>query len=124
MKKIIFKSIFILSITLLLSSCAAGLSGVMTSGSASLSSNNFTYIESNLQGTSQATYILGFGGMKRDAIVNEAKVKMLENTALKSNQAIANVTVDFKVSNILGIVKTIKCFVTAYIVEIKLLLLI
>ncbi|MBT8316044.1 MAG: hypothetical protein HKP59_00300 [Lutibacter sp.] len=118
MKKIMLKSVFILSIALFVSSCAAGLTGSM-SDSAALSSNNFTYAEKNVQGLSQATYVLGFGGMKREAIVNEAKQKMLANNPLRSNQAIANLAVDFKISNFLGIVYTVKCYVSADIVEFK-----
>lgn len=116
MKKIILKSVFILSIVVLLTSCAAGLSGSM-SDSASLSSKNFTYTQKNVQGMSQATYVLGFGGMKREAIVNEAKQIMLANNPLRNNQAIANLAVDFKYSSFLGIVNTVKCYVSADIVE-------
>lgn len=118
MRKTIFKSIFVLTITLLLTSCAANLVGGM-SDSASLNSKNFTYVKKNIKGMSQATYILGFGGMKREAIVNESKQKMLENNPLKDNQAIANLSVDFKVSNFLNIVKTVKCYVSADVVEFK-----
>lgn len=118
MRKLILKSIFILSITVLFSSCAAGLSGTMSS-SAALSSNNFTYAQKNIQGKSQATYVLGIGGMKREAIVSEAKRSMLANNPLKENQALANVSVDFKKSTFLMLVTTIKCYVTADVVEFK-----
>ena len=118
MKKNILNSIFLLLFTVLLTSCAASLAGNM-SGSAALSSNNFSYVQKNVHGMSQATYILGIGGMKREAIVNEAKVKMLANNALRDNQALANLSVDFKHSNFLGIVKTVKCYVSADIVEFK-----
>jgi hypothetical protein len=112
------KKILLLAIVLILSSCAAGLTGSM-SDSASLSSNNFIYAKRNIQGKSQATYVFGFGGMKRDAIVAEARENMLTNTTLKNNQAIANLSVDFKKSTFFGIVNTIKCFVSADIVEFK-----
>lgn len=116
MKKVFLKSVFILSITFLLTSCAAGLSGSM-SDSAALSSNNFTYAQKNIQGMSQATYVFGFGGLKREAIVNEAKQIMLANNSLRNNQALANLAVDFKYSSFLGIVNTVKCYVSADIVE-------
>lgn len=118
MKKLILKSVFILSIAILLTSCAAGLSGSM-SGSAALNSNNFTYAQKNVQGMSQATYVFGIGGMKREAIVNEAKQIMLANNPLRNNQAMANLVVDFKYSSFLGIVNTVKCYVSADIVEFK-----
>lgn len=87
--------------------------------SASLSSNNFSYVQKNLQGKAQATYVLGIGGMNREAIVNEAKEKMLENYSLEDGQTLANSTVNFKYSNFLGIVVTYKCYVTADIVEFR-----
>lgn len=118
MKKLILKSAFIVSLSLLLTSCAAGLSGTM-SGSAALNSANFSYSQKNVQGESKATYVFGIGGMNREAIVNEAKEKMLENTPLKDNQALANLSVDFKYSSFLGIVNTVKCYVSADIVEFK-----
>lgn len=118
MKKIFFKSFFILSIFILLSSCAAGLTGIMAN-SAALSTNNFSYVQKNVQGKSQATYVLGIGGMRREAIVNEAKENMLANNPLKANQTLVNVVVDFKHSTFLGIVNTTKCYVSADVVEFK-----
>ncbi|MDP3359638.1 MAG: hypothetical protein Q8S41_09855 [Lutibacter sp.] len=118
MKKTIFKSLLTFSIAIMFTSCAASLVGGM-SNSAALSTNNFTYVQKNIQGKSQATYVLGIGGMNREAIVNEAKEKMLTNYSLKSNQALANLVIDFKNSNFLGIVRTTKCYVSADIVEFK-----
>lgn len=118
MKKLILKSVSILTLSFLLISCAAGLSGTMA-GSAALNSANFSYAQKNVQGRSKATYVLGIGGMNREAIVNEAKEKMLENNPLKNNQALANLSVDFKYSSFLGVVNTVKCYVSADIVEFK-----
>ncbi len=116
MKKAILRLSLVLSITILFSSCAAGLTGAM-SNSANLSANNFNYVKRDLQGKSQATYVLGIGGMKKEAIVNEAKKNMLENNPLKNDQTLANITVDFKYSTFLGVVSTTKCYVTADVVE-------
>lgn len=116
MKKVLLRTSLILCLTVLFSSCAAGLTGYMNN-SASLSSNNFTYVKRDLQGMSQATYVFGIGGMNREAIVDEAKQIMLENHKLEDGQTLANTTVNFKYSNFLGIVSTTKCYVTADIVE-------
>jgi len=116
MKQLLLRTSFILCVTVLFSSCAAGLTGYMNN-SAALSSNNFSYVKQNLQGMSQATYVLGIGGMKREAIVDEAKQNMLENYKLQDGQTLANTTVNFKYSNFFGIVATTKCYVTADIVE-------
>ncbi|WP_159039899.1 DUF6567 family protein [Christiangramia fulva] len=118
MKRLLLRISFVLCLTILFSSCAAGLTGYMNN-SAALSADNYTYVKKDLQGMSQATYVLGIGGMKREAIVAEAKQKMLENYTLQDGQTIANTTVNFKYSNFLGIVATTKCYVTADIVEFK-----
>lgn len=38
----------------------------------------FIDVKRDLQGKSQATYVLGIGGMKREAIVMEEKANMLK----------------------------------------------
>lgn len=108
---------FLIFLSILLTSCAAGLSGNF-SGSAALTQKNFSYVK-NVKGTSQATYILGIGGLSREALAKEAKESMLSKTPLKDNQALANVTVDYKNSSFIGIVATVKCVITADIVEFK-----
>lgn len=108
----------VLTIALLFTSCAAGLYGGMTSSTA-LSEDNFSYVNKNLRGKAQATYVLGIGGLSRQAIVNEAKQDMLKEHPLQDGQALANVTVDFKHSNFLGLVATTACYVTADIVEFR-----
>ncbi|MCK0125737.1 hypothetical protein MWU76_15205 [Gelidibacter sp. F2691] len=118
MKRLLLRISFVLCLSILFSSCAAALTGSMNN-SAALSSNNYTYVKKNLQGMSKATYVLGIGGLNREAIVDEAKQKMLENYELKDGQTLANTTVNFKYSSFLGIVATTKCFVTADIVEFK-----
>ena len=112
------KKLFLLLIlSILLTGCGAVLGGSF-SGSAALSQKNFSYIR-NVKGSSQATYILGIGGLSREGLAKEAKEEMLSKTPLKDNQAIANVTVDYKTSNFLGIYATVKCVITADIVEFK-----
>jgi hypothetical protein len=108
---------FLLILSILLTSCAASLGGNFV-GSASLGQKNFSYVK-NLRGTAQATYILGIGGLSREALAKEAKEEMLAKTPLKDNQAIANVTVDYKNSSFIGIYTTVKCVITADIVEFK-----
>lgn len=118
MKKLLLRIFLMMCISVLFSSCAAGLTGFMNN-SASLSSNNYSYVKRDLQGKSQATYVLGIGGMNREAIVDEAKQNMLENHTLQDAQTLANTTVNFKYSSFLGIISTTKCYVTADIVEFK-----
>jgi hypothetical protein len=116
MKSIIAKIVFSLSVLVLLSSCAAH-TGYMAN-SASLDKANFSYVAPNISGKASATYIFGFGGLNREALVNEAKQAMLAQHPLKDNQALANLTVNFKISTIL-IYSSVKCTVTADVVEFK-----
>ncbi len=113
MKNTIKLSLFTVLI-IMVSSCAIH-TGVM-SNSAQLSHANFKYVQRDLNGTCQTTRILGFGGVFKADLVEEAKKNMLSNYELQTNQALANVTVDWKHSRYL-IVKTTKCTVSADLVE-------
>lgn len=101
-----------------MTSCVGLHKGYITN-STSLSENNFTYVTKNLQGSSTVTYVLGIGGLAKSTLVNTAKQKMLENNPLKDNQALVNLTVNWKSSNYVGIYITLKCTVTADVVEFK-----
>ena len=113
MKNIIKLSAFIISM-IMVSSCAIH-TGVMSS-SAQLSHANFTYVKKGLYGTCQTTRVLGFGGIFKADLVEEAKKEMLADYELQDNQALANVSVDWKHSRYI-IVKTTKCSVSADVVE-------
>lgn len=101
----------------LLSGCAMH-SGYMT-GSAALSSNNFSYIKRDLEGESTALYVFGLGGLAKAAIMDEAKRDLLAANPLGDNQALANVTVSWKYTYVFPFAMTNKCTVTADIVEFK-----
>ncbi len=118
MKKVILKSTLAIVLTLLLASCSAAHFGNMAS-SAALSSANFSYVKQNIKGESTATYVLGIGGLAKESLINEAKQKMLESNPLKDNQALANLTVSFKASHFFILFGTMKCNVSADVVEFK-----
>lgn len=85
--------------------------------SAALNSANFSYT-GHLEGKSTATYIFGIGGMTKRTLVDDARENMLSKNPLKSNQALANLTVNWKRSYILGFVySTLSCVVTADVVD-------
>jgi len=113
MKNIIKLSAFAI-LMLMVSSCAIH-TGVM-SNSAQLSHANFTYVQKGLYGTCQTTRVLGFGGVFKADLVEEAKKEMLADYELQANQALANVTVDWKHGRYI-LVKTTKCSVSADVVE-------
>ena len=98
------------------SSCATH-NGYMN-GSASLSEANFSYAQTSISGEATSLKIFGIGGLGKNAIVEEAKKDMLKKNPLKANQALANVTVNWK-NGFYFMVQTNTCTVTADIVEFK-----
>jgi len=99
----------------ILGSCA--FHGGYMSNSASLSQNNFRYVGEQISGSARTTLVFGFGnGLSRTALVDEAKRNMLLNNPLQSNQALANITVNFDNKNYLLLQQNVTT-VTADIVE-------
>lgn len=115
MKTLIKISMFAILVSML-SSCAIH-TGLMDS-SAYLSQPNFDYVKQNICGSCQTTRVLGFGGLFKADLVEIAKKEMLTQHELQSNQALANVTVDWKHSRFL-LAKTTKCTVSADVVEFR-----
>ena len=113
MKKVI-KLLVVLIVVLSFSSC--GIHSGYMDGSTSLSQSNFSYTQKSISGTSSTLMVFGIGGLGKGAIVEEAKKDMLKKHPLKSNQSLANITVNWK-SSFYFIVMTNKCTVTADIVE-------
>ena len=113
MKKM-FKLLFIVIGVLTFSSCAVH-NGYMNN-SASLSQANFDYTQVSISGTASTTQVFGIGGLGKSAIVDEAKKDMLKKNPLKSNQALVNITVNWK-SGFYLIVMTKTCTVAADVVE-------
>jgi len=117
MKKINF---LMLAIVILFSSCALH-SGLTTnynnhSTEVVLSKKNFKIIE-NVKGESQAMYVFGIGGHKKNAMINEARTNMLINAnIIGSPKAIIYETVETKKS-LFPIVRLYKVIVSGYIVE-------
>lgn len=82
--------------------------------------NGVWKINQKTVGTATATYILGIGGLNRQALVEEAKSELKKVLPLSDNQAYVNITVNWKTSYIIfGVIMKVKCTVTADIVEFK-----
>lgn len=108
-----------LTISLLLSGCAAYHQGSMT-GSAALSQANFSYVKQNVSAKSSAVYVFGIGGIDKKTLVDDAKKKLIAANPMGPNQAMANVTVNFKKSWYMGIIyQTVDCVISADIVEFR-----
>jgi len=105
-------TIFVIS---LFSSCAMH-QGYMVN-SASLSSNNFKYVKRDLQGVAIVTYVIGFGGLSKMAIVDAAKKDLLSTYTLRDNQALVNLTVNWKSTFVIPFAITNRCTITADVVE-------
>ena len=116
MKKNKIKLVIIGLVTLLFTSCAMH-QGLMQN-SASLSSANFSYVKQQIQGKASATYIFGIGGLGKRTLVDNAKQKMIKSNPLNSNQALANLTVNFKTS-FYFLFMNVGCTVTADVVQFK-----
>lgn len=116
--KIFFKKLVsFLFLIPLLSSCAMHKGDMLNS--ASLGNTKFTYVKKDIKGTTSATYFLGFGGLSKDAIVDDAKRDLLAGNPLKDNQALVNLTISWKSTFVLPLVITKRCTITADIVEFK-----
>ena len=113
MKKTVIALFSIAAMAMLFSSCAVH-NGIGMSN-ASLSENNFTIVKF-AKGDVATTKIFGLGGLSKDAMVAEAKQELLANYPLQEGQALANMTVDWKMSFYFFVVVT-KCTVTADIVQ-------
>jgi hypothetical protein len=118
MKKKLVVSLFSFLVIVGLMSCASIHTGYMNN-SVALSQPNFSYVQRNIQGVSNATYILGIGGLSKETLVNSAKMNLMDIALLKDNQALVNTTVNFRNSYYLGVVIIVTCTVTADVVEFK-----
>jgi hypothetical protein len=105
-----------LSITLF-TSCAMHDGVILNSGS--LSSNNFSYVQRDAMGTAKATYVFGLGGLGKFALIDNAKSELISKYPIKDNQALVNVTLNWKTSFIFPFVFTKRCIITGDIVEFK-----
>lgn len=101
--------------SIIFSSCAALHDGAMVP-STSLNAANFNYI-GQANGNASEMYFLGIGGLDKSTLVGTAKSQILRKLPLKSNQAYANVTVNFKNSFYFGVLANRRRTITADIVE-------
>jgi hypothetical protein len=99
MRRLIGISILIL----LLSACAIHTGN--TSSNAAVTDENFRIMDL-VYGQAQTTQVFGFGGLKPDALVLDAKREMYRNHPLEAGQMFANITVDYKRSFYLIVVTT------------------
>lgn len=91
------------------------LTGNMTN--VELSKKNFKVIE-RISGTSDATYIMGIGGLSHKALIEKARADMLKGTDLTGNaRAVVNVTVEEHLASYLIFYVKRTVTVSAHVVE-------
>lgn len=93
-----------------------GLHSGYMANSASLGGANFSYSKMNAKGTSSAEYFLGIGGLDKNNFLNAAKQNLLSNNPLEANQALVNITINFKTEIYFLIYIKVNCIVAADIV--------
>jgi len=84
--------------------------------STSIQNGNFITIRP-VEGSSNAIYIFGLGGLQTDKLVFEAKENLYNNANLQKNQAIANVVIDNKYVYILPFYIKHNVYLNADVIE-------
>ncbi len=108
--KVVFAAIIV---ALFVSSCANHFG--MLSSNAVVVNDQFRVVGLGI-GESETTKIFGIGGLNKSALVYEAKKDLYKNINLEKGQALTNISVDFKRTDLLVYSKT-KVYVTAEIVD-------
>ena len=111
--------LFILTIVLF-SSCALhnGLTSNLNNHNTEvvLTKKNFKVIQ-RVYGEAEVDYVLGIGGLKRQALIAEARQRMLTNAGLEgTSRAVINETVEVRKS-FFPFAKSVKVVVSAYVIE-------
>ncbi len=101
----------------LLTGCAAHF-GTLKSD-VSLNQANFKVV-TTASGSSQTKLVMGFGGLKKEALVAEARKDLVSKANLAPNQVLANLSLDVKTSIFPGFLPMVviqKVTVTADVIE-------
>lgn len=83
-----------------------------------LSQSNFTVV-GDVQGQSEATYILGIGGLSRKALEANAVNDMINAAGLNGSQTVTNIRTHVSCSDVLGIYRKIVITATGTVIEFK-----
>ena len=79
--------------------------------------NNYKIVE-KVRGEAQAKYILCFGGFRKQALIEEARARMLENANLiGSSKAVINENVEMSITSYVGFYNILKVTVSGYVIE-------
>jgi hypothetical protein len=82
-----------------------------------LQDNNYKVIQ-KVVGESQANYVFYFGGIRKRALIEEARANMLENANLVgSSRAVINETFETSVTTFAGVYSYVKVTCSGYVIE-------
>ena len=119
MKKLLFKVVMAVAAVIMFTSC--GVSSHITANAnlnqtnVVLSQKNF-HVVKTVEAEVSATYIFGIGGLRQQALKDNAIAKLTENAGLTGSQALVNVT--FKSSSkMILFYNKVTCFAEATVIE-------
>ena len=119
MKKLLFKVVMAIAAVIMFASC--GVSSHLTANAnlnqtnVVLSQKNF-HVVKTVEVEVSATYIFGIGGLRQQALKDNAIAKLTENAGLTGSQALVNVT--FKSSSkMILFYNKVTCFAEATVIE-------
>jgi hypothetical protein len=120
-KRTLTLGLLLLATTLLLNSCGLNMGfltdKVRTSTHVDLSKKNFKVLD-RVSGTSSATYVLGFGGMKNKDLTDMAMNDLLSKANLNGGaKALANTTVDVHKGGLPFLYSKITVKISAHVIE-------
>lgn len=119
MKKLLFKVVMAVAAVIMFTSC--GVSSHLTANAnlnqtnVVLSQKNF-HVVKTVEAEVSATYIFGIGGLRQQALKDNAIAKLTENAGLTGSQALVNVTIKSSSKMILFYNK-VTCFAEATVIE-------
>ena len=118
MKKMFLAAAAVAAMTLSSCGIATTTSNNLTETKVVLSENNFRVV-GQAYGEAKAKYVFFIGGLKKEALMNNAINEMSKNAHLTGAQTLTNVTTHMAVKMITPIYIEVTCNATANIVEFK-----
>ena len=119
MKKLLFKVVMAVAAVIMFASC--GVSSHLTANAnlnqtnVVLSQKNF-HVVKTVEAEVSATYIFGIGGLRQQALKDNAIAKLTENAGLTGSQALVNVTIKSS-SKIILCYNKVTCYAEATVIE-------
>lgn len=116
MKSVLFRFVFIVSISIvLLDSCATMHSGSYEN-SVVLSDNNHLY-KRKVVFDARNVYVFGIGGLKKNYFMERMQEELTKRSSLGSNEELANITISNSTTIVFGVVIVMKYRISGDVIE-------